>query len=136
MRILRVEPHDPTILANTTTPGNWDGVYDVVFGADGMYKSTRGVEDPDASVGIVLELLAASAIGRPSNSMALFFENEVYYFCTKKDIFGEKGCLNGFAARSNTPPKAVRGGHLYKFAYREENQDNIALISKIAQEKL
>lgn len=130
MGIDRVQPHDPTILANALGEPNWTNVLDVVFAAASMHASERGIEAPDRSVGVLLELLAASAIGRPSNSMALLFDEGLYYFCTTKDIFGD-GKSDGLSHRtrtSKTPPKAVRQGHLIKFAYRETNEEHVKLV--------
>lgn len=122
MRIEKAVPHDPAILANPAggTPC-WDGVYDVWFGGPSWHASARGVDDPGESVGVLIEILAASAIGRPSNSLALLFEDNLYYFCTRRDIFKDSG--------RSTPPKAVRGNQLIKFAYREQNEDHIKLVA-------
>ena len=125
MRIDKAVPHDSEIMKNAKATGegppNWDGVYDVWFGGGTWHESRRGIEDPNVSVGIMIELLAASAIGRPSNSLALLFDDQLHYFCTRKDIFGPES--------RSTPPKAIRNGQLIKFAYREENEDHIKIVA-------
>lgn len=83
-------------------------------------KSRKNLEDPDQKICCLVQFAAVSAIGRPSHSRGLVFENKLYYCPSWKELYGEPS--------SQRTPKTVVNYHLVNFLVIETNHANIELV--------
>lgn len=95
--------------------------HEVRMCANSITKAKEYVVDANVKIALVIWFSSASAIGRPSHSKSLVFEDEVYYFLTWTDILG-KG-----HGRENDP-RRIRDKKLINYLQMVENERHKQLI--------
>jgi hypothetical protein len=79
--------------------------------------------NPSQKVGVLAYFTAASAIGRPSHSKALIYDDKLYYCMSHSDLYGSS---------ADRTPKSVLKGRLVHFLRLETDQTIVDLVfSKI-----
>ena len=121
--IHKVEQHDPNLYH--ACGADWDRICDVHFTGETL-RNSRDLCNPHTSVGLVVEMKAASAVERPTCSQALYFEDEIYWFASWSDIFGRSG---------SKAPCCRRNGRLIKFVYKCTNPYHRQMMLDLISEK-
>lgn len=79
--------------------------------------------EPGVDAGLDIQMSAASAVGRPSSSEALYYDGDLYYRLS----FGDIGVVN--AGRGLRLDRSIGGRKLIiQFYRKEEDPENIKLL--------
>ncbi len=83
-------------------------------------KSRENLADPNQKVCCLMQFAAASAIGRPSHSRGIVFEDKLYYCPSWRELYDQPNA-------QRTPKKVVKG-HLVNFLVEITNPEYVELV--------
>jgi hypothetical protein len=98
-------------------PANEYSITHKITFPDSKYSSCLDmIYNPNSDIGIMLWFGAASGIGRPSHSKALFHGDNLYYFLSWTDILG-----SGHGKQND--PRRLVNGRLVQFLAKAKKQE-------------
>lgn len=121
--IKKVCPYETELVILKGKPDTSCITHEVHLSHNTLTKSSQDINNPNHNIATIIWFGAASAIGRPSNSKALYYNDDVYYFLSWTDILGPKH-------RRQNDPRRQRNGLLIHYLQKVENERHRELITQ------